>query len=226
MHDFFIRDTALIYTHFDRHQASRTGVFIAKSPKKWPDGRDSQRNDKTRSRELTSALNPCNFGILRKEKASAGHSHFRTRLILALATWGGAGYLPGAPGTWGTLAALPLWWLLAHQGPLGYGLALVVLLLISVAVAGPAQTLLGQVDHPAIVIDEVVGLHVALAGVPLSWTWILSGFVAFRALDIIKPWPIRWLSQGTGGLEVVLDDVAAGVMARLVLEILIIGGGG
>jgi phosphatidylglycerophosphatase A len=136
------------------------------------------------------------------------------------------GYLPAAPGTWGTLAALPLWWLLAYQGPLGYALALVVLLVISVAVAGPAQTLLGQVDHPAIVIDEIVGLHVALAGVPLSWTWVLSGFVAFRALDILKPWPIRWLSQGTGGLEVVLDDVAAGVMARLVLEILIAGVGG
>jgi phosphatidylglycerophosphatase A len=163
--------------------------------------------------------------MLRKEKASAGHSHFRTRLILALATWGGAGYLPGAPGTWGTLAALPLWWLLALQGPLGYALAFAVLLVVSVAVAGPAQSLLGQVDHPAIVIDEAVGLLVALAGVPLSWTWVLCGFVAFRALDILKPWPIRWLSQGTGGLDVVLDDVAAGVMARLVLEILMVAGG-
>jgi phosphatidylglycerophosphatase A len=164
--------------------------------------------------------------MLRKEKASTGHSRFGTRLILTLATWGGVGYLPASPGTWGTLAALPLWWLLAHQGPLGYALALFVLLVISLAVAGPAQTLLGQVDHPAIVIDEVVGLHVALAGVPLSWTWVLSGFVAFRALDILKPWPIRWLSQGTGGLEVVLDDVAAGIMTRLLLEILIVGGGG
>ena len=164
--------------------------------------------------------------MLRKEKTSAGHSHFRTRLILVLATWGGAGYLPGAPGTWGTLAALPLWWLLALQGPLGYALGFAALLVISVAVAGPAQSLLGQVDHPAIVIDEAVGLLVTLAGVPLSWPWAFYGFVAFRTMDILKPWPIRWLSQGTGGLEVVLDDVAAGVMARLVLEILIVWGGG
>jgi len=146
-----------------------------------------------------------------------------TRLILALATGGGAGYLPVAPGTWGTVAALPLWWLLAHLEPWGYTLAFSVLLAVSVAVAGPAQDLLGQVDHPAIVIDEAVGLLVALAGAPLSWTWALSGFLVFRALDILKPWPIRWLSRGTGGLDVILDDVVAGVMTRLVLEVLLGG---
>lgn len=164
--------------------------------------------------------------MLRKNKASADHSHFVTRLILALATWGGAGYLPAAPGTWGTAAALPLWWLLAHVGPLGYTLAFAALLVVSVAVAGPAQTLLGRVDHPAIVIDEAVGLLVALAGMPLNWTWTLMGFLVFRALDIFKPWPIRWLSRGHGGLEVVVDDVAAGVMARVVLEIMFVGWGG
>lgn len=146
--------------------------------------------------------------------------------MLALATWGGTGYLPAAPGTWGTAAALPLWWLLAHLGPLGYALAFAVLLTVALLVAGPAQIRLGQIDHPAIVIDEVVGLLVALAGVPLDWTWALIGFLVFRTLDILKPWPIRWLSRGQGGLEVVVDDLAAGVMARLVLEIIIIGGGG
>ncbi len=160
------------------------------------------------------------------KKASGDHSLFGTRLILALATWGGVGYLPGAPGTWGTAAALPLWWLLAHVGPLGYALAFAVTLVVSVAVAGPAQTLLGRVDHSAIVIDEVAGLLVTLAGAPMSWTWALVGFLVFRALDIFKPPPIRWLSRGEGGLDVVLDDVAAGVMARLVLEILMVGGGG
>jgi phosphatidylglycerophosphatase A len=160
------------------------------------------------------------------KKASADHSLLGTRLILALATWGGVGYLPGAPGTWGTAAALPLWWLLAHVGPQGYTLAFSVTLVVSVAVAGPAQTLLGRVDHPAIVIDEVAGLLVTLAGAPMSWTWALVGFLVFRALDIFKPPPIRWLSRGDSGLDVVLDDVAAGVMARLVLEILMVGGGG
>lgn len=160
-----------------------------------------------------------------KRKASENRSRLVRRLILALATCGGTGYLPVAPGTWGTAAALPLWWLLVHLGPWGYALAFGVLLAVSVAVAGPAQDLLGKVDHPAIVIDEAAGLLVALAGAPLSWTWALTGFVVFRALDILKPWPIRWLSRGRGGLEVVLDDVAAGAMTRLVLEVLLGGGG-
>ncbi|MFZ2087272.1 MAG: phosphatidylglycerophosphatase A, partial [Desulfobaccales bacterium] len=138
------------------------------------------------------------------------------------------GCLPYAPGTWGTVAALPLWWLLAQAGPWGYALAFAVLLAVSILVSGPAQHLLGKIDHPAIVIDEVVGLLVALAGVSLTWTWALAGFAAFRAFDILKPWPIRRLSRGSGGLQVVIDDVAAGVMARLVLAAaaFFVGGGG
>jgi phosphatidylglycerophosphatase A len=163
-----------------------------------------------------------------KEKAAAVHPRFVNRVILALATWGGVGFLPGAPGTWGTAAALPLWWLLTHLGFAAYAPALAALLALSVLVAGPAQALLGRTDHPAIVIDEVVGLLVALAGVPLQWTWALAGFLTFRALDILKPWPISRLNQGTSGLAVVLDDVAAGSVARLVLAVaqVVIGGGG
>jgi phosphatidylglycerophosphatase A len=179
-------------------------------------------------KELTNASTPFNSDLLGKEKASAGHSPFGKRLILALATWGGVGFLPGAPGTWGTAAALPLWWLLTQLGFTGYALALAALLAVGVLVAGPAQDLLGQKDHPAIVIDEVVGLLIALAGVPLNWTWALMGFLAFRALDILKPWPISRLNRGTSGLAVVADDVAAGVVARLVLAVAqtMVGGGG
>lgn len=148
-----------------------------------------------------------------------------TSLILALATFGGAGYLPLAPGTWGTAAALPLWWLLTQLGPWVYALGFALLLAVSLLVAGPAQELLGRVDHEAIVIDEAVGLLATLAGAPLSWRWAVTGFLLFRVLDILKPWPIRWLSRGTGGLEVVLDDVAAGLMARIILEVLLGGRG-
>jgi phosphatidylglycerophosphatase A len=169
---------------------------------------------------LTNAISPFNSETSRKEKGSAGQPRFSNRLIIALATWGKVGYLPAAPGTWGTIAALPLWWLLTHLGPLGYVLALAALLAVSVMVAGPAQDLLGRHDHPAIVIDEVVGLLIALAGVPLNWTWVLVGFVAFRAFDILKPWPLSYLNRDTSGLAVVLDDVAAGVLARLVLAVL------
>ncbi len=150
----------------------------------------------------------------------------RRRLVLALATWGGVGYLPVMPGTWGTLAALPLWWGLGQLGPGGYGLGVAGVLGLALWAAGPAQEYLGREDHPAIVIDEVVGLLITLAGVPFSWPGAAAGFFLFRALDILKPFPIRWLSRGpSGGLEVVADDVMAGLMARIVLEV-VCGGGG
>ncbi|MBM4275045.1 MAG: phosphatidylglycerophosphatase A [Deltaproteobacteria bacterium] len=142
------------------------------------------------------------------------------RLIVTLATWGGAGYLPVAPGTWGSLVALPLWWGLSQAGPLGYGLGVAAVLALALWVAGPAQEILGRPDHGAIVIDEVAGQLITLAGMALTWQNALAGFLVFRLLDIFKPWPIRWLSRGpSGSLEVVIDDVMAGVMARLVLEV-------
>ena len=126
------------------------------------------------------------------------------------------------------MAALPLWWLLTRLGNTGYLLALAALVLAGVLVAGPAQELLGRKDHPAIVIDEVAGLLVALAFVKLNLIAVLAGFLLFRAFDILKPWPISRLNRGTSGLAVVLDDLAAGVMARLVLGAaqMFLGGGG
>ncbi len=145
-----------------------------------------------------------------------------SRLILALATWGGVGYLPYAPGTWGTLAALPLWYLLARSGPWGYGLGVAALMILGLMVAGPAQGYLGRTDHGAIVVDEVVGLLITLAGVPPSWPAAALGFMVFRTLDILKPGPIRWFGVGRGGLEVMADDVAAGLLGRVIVEIVII----
>ena len=144
-------------------------------------------------------------------------------LILALATWGGVGLLPFMPGTWGTLAALPLWYHLALTGPWGYGLGVAVLVIGGLWVAGPAQEILGRTDHPAIVVDEVAGLLITLAGVPLTWEYAALGLVIFRTLDILKPFPIRWFQEGgKGGLEVMADDVAAGVIGRVVLEVVMI----
>jgi phosphatidylglycerophosphatase A len=88
-------------------------------------------------------------------------------------------------------------------------------------VSGPAQEQLGRLDHPAIVIDEVAGLLVTLAGVAPQWFPVAAGWFLFRVFDILKPWPIRWLSAGSGGLDVVVDDLAAGVMARLLLEVVL-----
>jgi phosphatidylglycerophosphatase A len=147
-------------------------------------------------------------------------------MILALATLGGVGYLPFMPGTWGTCAALPLWYLLAQIGPWGYGLGVAVLMTLGLMAAGPAQAYLGRTDHPAIVVDEVVGLLITLAGVPPTWSAAALGFIVFRTLDIFKPGPIRWFGEGHGGLEVMADDVAAGVIGRVIVEIVMILWGG
>ncbi len=144
-------------------------------------------------------------------------------LVLGLATWGGVGFLPYMPGTWGALAALPLWYHLAHTGPWVYGLGVAALIILGLWVAGPAQEMLGRTDHPAIVVDEVVGLLITLAGVPPTWRALVLGLVIFRTLDILKPFPIRWFGAGgRGGLEVMADDVAAGVIGRVVLEVVMI----
>jgi phosphatidylglycerophosphatase A len=147
-------------------------------------------------------------------------------LVLGLATWGGVGFLPVMPGTWGTLAALPLWYYLAHTGPWGYALGVAALMILGLLVAGPAQEILGRTDHPAIVVDEVTGLLITLGGVPPTWEHAVLGVVIFRVLDILKPFPIRRLGEGgAGGLEVMADDVAAGVIGRLLLEIVMMAWG-
>ena len=147
------------------------------------------------------------------------------RFILFLATFGGAGYLPAMPGTWGSLAALPLWWVLQRLGPWGYGAACLALLAVSLWAAGEAWNILGAVDHPAIVLDEVMGLLVALAWVPPKWPWVALGFALFRAFDIIKPFPLKYLEQLPGGFGVVMDDVAAGAAARVVVGLVMMIGG-
>ncbi len=146
-------------------------------------------------------------------------------LILGLATWGGAGFLPWMPGTWGTLAALPLWYLLAQLSPWAYGLGIGVIIALGLWVAGPAQRFLGRTDHPAIVVDEVAGLLITLAGVSATWENAALGFVIFRTLDILKPGPIRWFGEGRGGLEVMADDVAAGLIGRVIMEAVLVFGG-
>ena len=123
------------------------------------------------------------------------------------------------PGTWGTLAALPLWWLLTYLGFWGYGLALVILAAACIPITGRAQDYLGP-DHPAIVLDEVVGLLTALVWVPFKWPWVLIGFVLFRIFDIWKPFPVKYCEGLPGGWGVTLDDLAAGLLARGVLAVI------
>ena len=132
----------------------------------------------------------------------------------------GSGYAPVAPGTFGTLAALPLWWLALSLGPWGYlGLTLAAAV-AGIWLCGRAARALGVHDHPAIVWDEIAGFLVTMAGVPAGWPWVLAGFALFRLFDIWKPWPIRWLdARVAGGLGIMLDDLLAGAFACVLLHL-------
>ena len=130
----------------------------------------------------------------------------------------GSGLAPWAPGTFGTLAAVPLYWLLQPLSLAAYLALLLVFSGIGVWACGRTARELGSKDPSAIVWDEVVGYLLAMTGSPGGWPWAVAGFVVFRLFDIWKPWPVHVLDQRvTGGLGIILDDLAAGAMAWAVL---------
>jgi len=130
----------------------------------------------------------------------------------------GAGGLPKAPGTWGTLLAVPFYLLFMHLPLLEYVSLMIALFVVGVWICGQAGKVLGAHDHGAIVWDEMVGYWVTMIAAPPGWSWLLAGFVLFRLFDIWKPWPIFWLDRRvSGGLGVMVDDLLAGVYAALCL---------
>ena len=148
-------------------------------------------------------------------------------LAVAVATVGGVGRAPVAPGTFGSLVAVPLLPGLAvvrDRSPLAYVALLIALVVVAVWSAGLAEEALGEHDHSRIVIDEVAGL--ALAGLFLPGTWAAAGlgFLLFRVFDVLKPFPAGLIDgRIEGGVGVVGDDLVAGIYAglagRLVLEL-------
>lgn len=132
----------------------------------------------------------------------------------------GSGLAPKAPGTFGTLAALPLI-LFLHTSltPIFYLIAIALLFLLAIYCAERTQQDWQCHDPGAIVIDEWVGLGVSFFFLPTTWAIWSIGFVLFRLFDIVKPWPIRWLDRHVkGGLGNVIDDVLAGAFACLCLH--------
>jgi phosphatidylglycerophosphatase A len=139
-----------------------------------------------------------------------------------LAFGGGAGLSPKAPGTAGSLVAVPLYIALAPLPPLIYLLLVLALAGLGVWACARTERDLGVHDHPGIVWDEIVGMLVALFHAPVSWVWLLLGFALFRLFDIWKPFPIRWLNDNVkGGWGIMLDDLAAGIVAAACLQGLI-----
>jgi phosphatidylglycerophosphatase A len=151
---------------------------------------------------------------------------WKNQLILAAATGFGLGYSPVAPGTVGTLAALPLIWIsqgISAGAQVFFGACFI---LAAVFAADQAEKLLGQKDPGVIVIDEMAGYWVTMSLVPVTPATLLAGFVAFRCFDVFKSPPVRYFErQFSGGAGVVLDDIMAGVLAALTVKCLYILGG-
>lgn len=126
----------------------------------------------------------------------------------------GSGLAPVAPGTFGTLAVIPLYLLMQ---PLSLPLYLMIVALVCIVgiwICGKSSEMLGVHDHSGIVWDEFAGYLVTMTAAPTGWLWVLIGFVLFRLFDIWKPWPISVLDkQVHGGLGIMLDDILAGVFA-------------
>lgn len=143
-----------------------------------------------------------------------------------VATFFGIGRLRPGPGTWGSAATVLLWYGLAHALPPAASIPAVIALAIAVILVGiPAATQVARAsntkDPQFVVIDEVAGQLIALIAVPLAWKTFLAGFILFRAFDIVKPPPVRQLEKLPDGAGIVLDDVAAGIYALVIMQLLL-----
>jgi phosphatidylglycerophosphatase A len=146
---------------------------------------------------------------------------------MLLATWFGVGLIPIAPGTWGSLAALPFAWVIRSiWGTIGLAVGTALVFFAGCWAAETVTKAGGIKDPGAVVIDEVAGQWLALLAAPRDpFAWVLT-FVLFRIFDIWKPWPVRWADRDVaGGLGVMLDDLLAAAYAALVLSALLMIGG-
>lgn len=136
----------------------------------------------------------------------------------------GSGLMKTAPGTWGTLAAIPLYLLLvAFSWPV-YLLFTLIFFAYGIYLSGKVANDLGVHDHPAIVWDEVVGYLFTMFLMPVGLFWMIAGFLLFRLFDILKPYPISWVQNNVkGGLGIMLDDLLAAIPAWIILKVLVWG---
>ena len=135
----------------------------------------------------------------------------------------GSGLSPIAPGTVGTLMAVPLYLLMVRLPWIYYILLLLVAIAVGIWLCGESARLLGVHDHGGIVWDEFVGFWITMLFIPSEWLWIVLGFVLFRLFDVWKPWPIRFIDkQVHGGLGIMLDDILAGLFALAVLQLIVL----
>lgn len=133
----------------------------------------------------------------------------------------GSGAVPVAPGTFGTLAAVALYLLLPEMSDVGYLIFLLAGFVVGVWLCGKTANDIGVHDHGGIVWDEFIGFWLTMFLAPPGLIWLALGFLLFRLFDIVKPWPIGWVDRHVhGGFGIMIDDVLAGLMALLCLQLI------
>ena len=140
------------------------------------------------------------------------------RVGVFIATCAYVGYVPVAPGTFGSAVGVAIYYLVRRQASTAIELGTIAgLLVIGLWAATEAEHHFGGIDPRPVVIDEVIGMLITLALVPVNTIGVIVGFLIFRVLDVVKPWPARRLEHLPGGFGVVLDDVMAGVYGNLIM---------
>jgi phosphatidylglycerophosphatase A len=146
------------------------------------------------------------------------------RLAVFVCSFGYVGFFPVAPGTAGSAAGVALWWLMQRVNASAFAAQWELLLIVGLFAAGvwlgaSAERALGSIDPGPVVIDEVMGMLLTLALVPVNWLGVLAGFVIFRALDIKKPYPAGRLEHLPGGLGMMADDAMAALYGNVLLRV-------
>ncbi len=134
----------------------------------------------------------------------------------------GSGLLPIMPGTYATLVAIPIFLVLQSFGWLIYAIATLLITVFGIWLSEKVSEEIGIHDFPGMNFDEIVGYLVTMFLVPARWYWVLLGFGLFRLFDIWKPWPINWVDKNVkGGFGIILDDVMAGILSFIVIQIVL-----
>jgi len=172
-----------------------------------------------------------NFELIQNSKFKIQNYGYKTQttigrtlhtLIMLIATGCYSGYLPKAPGTWGSLVGLLLFYLLHSLSLPAYLAAVAGLFVVGSFAAGEAEKILDNRDPGIVVIDEIVGMLLTMLAVPATPLAMLLGFVLFRFFDIVKPPPVNFFDQRFhGGLGIMLDDVVAGIYSLIILQLII-----
>ena len=143
------------------------------------------------------------------------------RLCRSIATLGPIGYLPKAPGTWGSMTAAIIWYVLAEFIPdfQKYQLTIIIISAVAGIIVSEIVSRAGDKDPKEVVIDEFVGMWIALIWLPHSLKLIVIALILFRIFDIAKPFGIRRLEKIRGGMGIMMDDIAAGILSALILHL-------